>query len=130
MIPIMLLTCSKEKYYEFQVINETDYDITEFHLDWCNGENKISVKSNESSEEHTLLYETSAANAFGPGSICVCVATYSHPSNSSLKFYNTCGIARTRDHLSTKNLNVIYISEDQEVADTICENNVFKYTFK
>lgn len=128
---LCLLTCSKEKSYDFQVINRTYYDIIEFDLDWCQSDYQISIGPGQTSEIHTLEYKTSAANAFGTGELCIGVKLYSNSPGAVVEYSHNCGIARGRKFFSEEKLNKIFIDEDvDEEIECQDEDNRFKFEYE
>jgi hypothetical protein len=107
----MFFSCSKKTEYTFVVKNNTNYTLNSVSIDWCNGDNKISILPNSTSNTLVLTYNVKPLNFFASGSLCVTVSEYSNQSNT---YSNNIGIAIERTTLSKKNTNTIEISENTQ----------------
>ena len=124
LVTIFLLTSCKEKDFEFQVINETGYDIQRFDIDWCQEDNAIAIGAYESSEIFTLSSRLKRL-----GALCIGVVDYRATPNSIVEYSNNCGISRGREFFSIDKVNIIYIQLNPETPDTTCENNIFQFDY-
>jgi len=122
-------SCQK-MMYEVQVVNNTQFNIDEMNLTWCQSQNRISINANDSSKVYVVPYQTSWANAFGPGELCPTIYAYSDVQNPETKIYNSCGNVISRDKLSTKKLNVVTITLDQRRRLQRCETAIFNCTLE
>ncbi|WKK77806.2 hypothetical protein QYS49_12370 [Marivirga salinae] len=116
----VLISCTRKNEYEFQVINQTDYNLDRFALG--NGNDKINMELSPHDTSNIIIYDFAGTYFnFTEPMLYLAVVEY---SDSSKTYSNDIGHMTSIPDLSRNNLNIIEIN----LADTAkYENDIFDF---
>jgi hypothetical protein len=108
-ISLGLISCSKERHYEFIVRNETAYHLNNIKFGCGENATEVATGANSSSTPFSITFKKSIASLFAEPLLCITVRSY---SDSTKTFENTRGQVVSERSLKEGTTNYVVIELD------------------
>lgn len=123
---LLFLICSctdSNKRYDFQIINETSFELTSIDFRYGDFSDKIVLEPSASSAVFDL--NCTSRELLGP---CTAFIQIEEFRDSDTLLLNNCGVEIGRPAFEDQEIVIFRIWDDGELSDS-CPNNIFRITY-